>query len=144
MQIRLRDVYEQELGSAISDRTWQRLRKRLRIWDEFDERRAAIVRRAAQRRKQNPTARIDAGRIAYELNAESLFPVDVAPIDGAGLYEQICLALNYRVPKWTVYRWGREINCPFSMKRVYQREHLVLWAIKIFPHYQSIHEGVAS
>lgn len=139
-QIHLRSIYEQELGCEVCDRTWIRLKKRLRIWDEYQAAKIPVVRRAAQKRRGNASAKLDSARIAFELQIEAAFPL-VDCLSGRDLYAHICEALGYEVPRWTVYRWGLEINCRFSMRRNYSREHLVLWAKKLFPYYL---EGVAS
>lgn len=141
MGVWLRSVYEQGLGASISDRTWLRVKKTLRIYNEYDDGRVAVVTRAAHIRKANPSAKLDLAEISFQLNAEKIFPVDVGSVQGSELYRMICETVGYEVPRQTVYRWGKDINCLFSMRRFYQRPHLVLWAMKLFPYYQPVMEA---
>ena len=136
-QVDLRKVYERVLGRKVSDRTWRRIRNYLWIGDDFDPSFTKIVIRAASKRRENATASISRKAIAFEMNVESAFLDHLYPISGRELFEEVKRVLGTpNLSRQTMYRWGRDINCRFNMNRQYSKEHLKVWAVKLFPYYQ--------
>ena len=135
-QINLRDLYEHSLGTTVADRTWRRVRHSLGIRYDYDAHLINVVIRAASKRRENATRQITRAEIAFELNVEKAFlDRDFYPVTGVELLEEVSRILGRQVSRQTMYRWGKSINCPWSAKGVYRKEHLALWAVKLFPHY---------
>lgn len=128
----LREIYEEEFGRSISDRTWQRVKNRILIADDEDLTRAEEVRMAATLQKENPRKQINSITVRKALRIERQFPTNIT-MSGVELYYSICNIFGREIPAATVYRWGWEINVPFSRKRHYSPDHLKIWAKKIVP-----------
>lgn len=129
----LRDIYETEMGEPISDRTWRRIKSPQRLCcNDEDMNLADVVRMAARLQKQCPRKRITRLMALKALRIQRDFPTDVT-CNGKQLHESVCRVLGYEVPRQTMYRWGKELRCRFSMRRWYTPEQVKLWASKVIP-----------
>ncbi len=142
MASRLRLEYQRSFGRKVCDRTWQRVKKRLNIKDEDDTSLMSQVKAYGELRKRNPYKAI---RIA-DVNRYRFFLDNLPKLVCKG--DELRLALQRLKPNpsvATIYRWGQEIKCPFSVDRVYTSYEIQKWVIKIvsqtkfsFPENQNI------
>lgn len=120
-------TYEETLGKECSDRTWRRIKKTLGIKAD-DCNYLPIVQGYAILRKKNPFKPIQKEDVERYLFIKENLPQ--LSCDGSDLLSAI-QRLSPVPSMQTIYRWGREINCPFQIEKQYELTEVQKWIEKI-------------
>lgn len=136
----LRQIYELELGEAVSDRTWQRLKSPRRLcFNDEDFDRVADIRIAARMRRRYPKSPINIIAVRRVRRVLEQFPDGIC-LSGEQLHDAIARVLGHSPHRSTLYRWGDELaketgdkSCRFSKRAWYGPKQVKAWAAKIAP-----------
>lgn len=130
----LRQFYEQE-HQPISDRTWARVKKRLKIKEPIDadtrEEKESQLRVYLYLAKRYPNRSIKAD-LVQRFTELKCFLVDkkFSRCTGREIYELVS-KLQPTPSESTIYRWGEEIAIPFSKFKTYFDSEVNEWVVKI-------------
>ena len=130
----LRQFYEQE-HQPISDRTWARVKKRLKIKEPINpvtrEEKESQIRAYLYLARRYPNRSIKA-ELVKRFTELKCFLVDkkLRRCTGKEIYE-LASKLQPTPSESTVYRWGEEIEIPFSKLKTYFDEEINEWVVKI-------------
>ncbi|NET60427.1 MAG: hypothetical protein F6K47_31090 [Symploca sp. SIO2E6] len=124
----LRAVYQYAYGRQVSDRTWQRVKSRLKINDEDDEVLLPVVNAYGRLRRLNPNRSVTRSNVSLYLSILDNMPQ--FQCSGEDLLE-VLQRLEPQPSLATIYRWGHEIGCPFHKKAQYSDTDLKKWITKI-------------
>ncbi|NET62279.1 MAG: hypothetical protein F6K47_41090 [Symploca sp. SIO2E6] len=125
----LRLIYQCELGNQkICDRTWYRIKKRLGITKDKEERcdpeTLELVKAYAFMRSLYPKGAITKTKVMQYIAIKKHLPE--FSCSGKELQE----VLQCLIPSpsdATIYRWGKEIGCKFSVYRIYNKDEINKW-----------------
>ena len=124
----LKMEYQRVLGAKVCIRTWNKVKTRLNINDDEDLSVVPIVRAYATLKRKAPKnyfTRVDAQN--YIWLSENLPRLTC---NGYQLRESL-MRLSPKPTIQTVYRWGKEIKCEFSVHRNYCPSDLEKWLEKV-------------
>jgi hypothetical protein len=124
----LKIEYQRVLGQKVCVRTWNKIKFRLNINDDEDLSQVSLVRAYATLKRKAPRnyfTRLDAQN--YVWLSENLPKLQC---NGYELRESL-MRLTPKPTIQTLYRWGREISCEFSVYRSYCPSDLEKWLEKV-------------